>query len=237
MQSNHPVSVITPANFEEFAGFLLFQQNVPADKCPLNISELTEEMVSTYWPLFMEAQKQKWSLARVTMPRTIQYAVRVSLDNSILDRRKSLEWTFMSSELDEQAILQALVVINQRFLGTHQYISACNPLVAILGLHKNPALFPVWWQSVLMGDHLTRVSRLSHVRYRFDPDETVSPETIMSSRLDLTMYHPYIWKMILQDKLDDLRLFIDSNEYELFMDYSIKRCIKKPQKFAISNVN
>lgn len=131
---------ITPANFEEFAGFLMFKKNVPAEQCPLNISEVTDEMVRKYGHDFFQTQRLKDSLSKVTIPQTVLFAIRTSLDNSILVRRKTNQYTFMSDMLDPEVIKQALVVLNQRLVGTTEYISAANPLVSLLKLDERPEL-------------------------------------------------------------------------------------------------
>lgn len=230
-KSNTPIN---PANFEEFAGFLMFKKWLPAEQCPINISELTEEMVQLYAPEFLELQAEKTKVKQVTLPRTITHAVRCSLDNSLLMRRKSLEFTFMSDGLHEETILSALTIINQRYVGTHEYISASNPLVSILGLDKRPEFAWVEWESVLYWSELPLTMRISNKKCRHNVDEILIPDQIMKCHLQLNLYHPYIWQLITEDRLWDIKLFLTSYEYKLFVNYAANFLRKKAPNLNLS---
>lgn len=234
MQSNNQVPTITPANFEEFAGFLMFQKNIPAEKCPLNISELTQELVDAYADEFISLQVRHENIKTVSLPRTIMHAVRCSLDNSILERRKSPEFTFMSNSMDKTNILSSLMVLNQKTVGSTEYVSASNPLVSILWLDKKPEFAGVEWQSVIFGPNLSPTMRMSFSRYRHNGDEMLLPDQILSSHVILDLYHPYIWQLILDDKLDTIKLFLNSYEYKLFVNYANSFAHKKRAKSSLS---
>lgn len=234
MQPNNQVPVITPANFEEFAGFLMFQKNIPADQCPLNISELTEEFVTLYADEFLGKQTKKKQIKNINLPRTITHAVMCSLQNCLLHRRKSPEFTFMSKTLDAANIATALVVLNQKYVGTHEYISASNPLISMLGLDKRPEFAGVEWQSVLEWRMLPRTMRVSQHIYRHNGDELLMPDQIMDSRIILDLYHPYIWQLILDDRLEDIKLFVNSHAFTLFINQATNLSHKRRSKLNLS---
>jgi hypothetical protein len=232
MQTNN--ALITPANFEEFAGFLMFQKNIPADRCPLNISELTEELVALYADEFLSKQTKKKQIKEMSLPRTITHAVMCSLQNCLLHRRKSPQFTFMSNSMDAKTIAMALVVLNQKYVGSHEYISASNPLISMLGLDKRPEFVWVEWQSILEWRMLPRTMRVSQKIYRHNWDELLMPDQILDCRIILDLYHPYIWQLILDDRLEDIKLFVNSTSYKLFVNQAVNFANKKRSKLNLS---
>lgn len=100
--------------------------------------------------------------------------------------------------------------------------------MSLLGLDKRPEFAGVEWNSILIGAELPMTMRVTNKKYRHNSDEILTPEQIMSAHVQLDIYHPYIWQLILEDRLSDIKLFLTSHEYKLFVNYAAKFSLHKP---------
>lgn len=78
--------------------------------------------------------------------------------------------------------------------------------------------------------------KLSSTRSRYNPDEILMPTDILSSHVMLDLYHPYIWHLISQDRLDEIISFIDTYECKIFIDYAAGFLKKTRYKSPINNL-
>lgn len=144
-----------------------------------------------YISSFIEETQQQptvqWTKGKnYSLPYTERGAILISMKNSLYNRRKSYVDTFCSSIFyTEERCAEILqdIETNARFTGNTSILGS-NPLIGLLGLNE---LTNVSWTSLI----ITSVTK----HYQYVPGE-FTEWAFADKRLDINMYHPYVWYLL-----------------------------------------